>query len=328
MEKEKIVPIISMEGYNDNDEVFCVKVQTLSSYILDFTSKFEKSSSYIKEEMEQQVYQNYSQTAASFLKGMLEDSATQFVSYSVSNGLYGRLFAYEGTKISSIGDINTANGKSNKPYSIDDVKALETSTESTVYLHAIIKSFSPKEVNGFTKYDMEIYSGEENDNYTIKVSDIELGSGVDESSIEEGAAIVIQSGIEVNETTKEKTIKPLSVNGKTLNCVITSFGEPTTLKDSALSIDDALDKISSYAYGELSDDYYYVYGEVTSIENNNSAYTIRLKTNTDDTNKYFEIYNATYDTINVDTNQTINVGDTIVARGRLNANMSYVQYSK
>jgi hypothetical protein len=175
---------------------------------------------------------------------------------------------------------------------------------------------------------MEIYSGEENDNYTIKVSDIELGSGVDESSIEEGAAIVIQSGIEVNETTKEKTIKPLSVNGKTLNCVITSFGEPTTLKDSALSIDDALDKISSYAYGELSDDYYYVYGEVTSIENNNSAYTIRLKTNTDDTNKYFEIYNATYDTINVDTNQTINVGDTIVARGRLNANMSYVQYSK
>lgn len=90
------IPLISMEGYNDKNEQFKVEYYGQQKDVLDFINKL-KSSGNAYEELENDIYQNYTLTTADLLYTIITDSSNTFVSYSILDGYYGRMETPKGT---------------------------------------------------------------------------------------------------------------------------------------------------------------------------------------------------------------------------------------
>ena len=98
-------PVISLEGYNDKDEIFLVKIVGTDDYILDLKNKIGSSESAAYISLEYDIYQNYSMTLSELLNVIMDDRSTEFESYAVGADLYTRIQSDAGATIYEIGEI-------------------------------------------------------------------------------------------------------------------------------------------------------------------------------------------------------------------------------
>lgn len=321
-------PVVSLEGYNNDNKLFMVKVKAGQGAILDLTNKLSSAGSSITTALKYDVYQNYTMTTSNLLLDVINGNEekqwtpAEFMGYYVAEQTYGSIFADEGTKIVSIGDVNEPNGKINRPYSVAQVYEIEKSTIGDVYIYGDIVTLSPiKEGEKIVAYDIDL----EEHMKRISLKNISLGTGVNNPIA--GETIMIKAKVNV-ESKGNFTIQPN---------VVTSIGIPTELKDIVKTVNEVEEivedlGISHTTYGNITDNYYNVTGKIASIEeqiddNKKVTYNIRLETPGADEAHYIEVINATFDKTNVDVN-TINVGDVITVYGKITTRMNYVLITK
>ena len=149
--RPKYKAVISLEGeVNKNkDNLFTCTVVSSNDYILDLQNKVGSNVAAPYVALDYDIYQNYSMTLSDLLNTILADESTEIQSYSVSDGLYSRLFADAGCIISAIdGELEN---KNNLPV-YDVAEAIEKSEElrygekgeEEVFVEGIIKSIESR----------------------------------------------------------------------------------------------------------------------------------------------------------------------------------------
>ncbi len=99
-------PVVSLEGINNKEENFLVKIIGDNDYILDLQNKIGSSEAAPYIALEYNIYQNYSMTLGNLLNEILEDRDAEFLSYETGDGLFARVQSDAGATICEIGEIS------------------------------------------------------------------------------------------------------------------------------------------------------------------------------------------------------------------------------
>ena len=169
-------PVISLEGINNKDEYFLVKVIGDNDYILDLQNKIGSNETAPYIALEYDVYQNYSMTLAKLLNEIVDDRDAEFSSYEVGNGLYSRVQSDAGATICEIGDIK-GNYEDTKIYNLNEVQEAVKEykygerTEDEVYVQGVISSVETtyEESSKTTYYTIKLVTDGADDLHRVEV---------------------------------------------------------------------------------------------------------------------------------------------------------------
>lgn len=316
--------VVSLEGYDDKGDNFKCEFEVSNDHILDLNNKIVNNNLSAYEALRYNIYQNYSMTSPKLFSDILSDPTTKFLGFYLGDGTYGQVFADTGTRIVSIGDPNVPNGKSNRPYSVDDVLKLTSSISKEVYLYGQISEIvSEDKSEGYSKYSVWMTSNDGDNSKALLVEDLVLGTGF--VSVELNKPLVITSPVIVDGG-NVKLGQSESMNPK-----ISAYydAEKTEVKNQVIDVAKAVEISSSLDYGETTDDDYYVIGIIKSYRElfdttgKLTGYDIKLVTEGAKEGYEYEVSNASLDLSNIDAKTEIHEGDTIVVRGKLTSEMKY-----
>ncbi len=316
--------VVSLEGYDDKGDNFKCEFEVSNDHILDLNNKIVNNNLSAYEALRYNIYQNYSMTSPKLFSDILSDPTTKFLGFYSGDGTYGQVFADTGTRIVSIGDPNVPNGKSNRPYSVDDVLKLTSSISKEVYLYGQISEIvSEDKSEGYSKYSVWMTSNDGDNSKALLVEDLVLGTGF--VSVELNKPLVITSPVIVD----GGNVK-LGQSGS-MNPKISAYydAEKTEVKNQVIDVAKAVEISSSLDYGETTDDDYYVIGTIKSYRElfdttgKLTGYDIKLVTEGAKEGYEYEVSNASLDLSNIDAKTEIHEGDTIVVRGKLTSEMKY-----
>lgn len=206
--RPKYKALISLEGKVNGSEEELFKCQVISSndYILDLQNKIGTAESAAYIALDYDVYQNYSMTLANLLNTILEDSSTEFSSYSVSDGLYTRLYAYAGCTINAI---NTEVANPNGLDLLTVEEAIEASgelkygerEEREVFVRGVIKSITSRKDDS-TKtiyYTIKLVTENADELHEFEVTSAKLlDKTLKEEDLVVGATVVCKGSLSTN----------------------------------------------------------------------------------------------------------------------------------
>lgn len=198
-------PVISLEGYNDKDELFLVKIVGTDDYILDLKNKIGSSEAAAYISLEYDVYQNYSMTLSELLNEIMKDRDTEFESYAVGSDLYTRVQSDAGATIFEIGDIKG---------DYDDIKIYSTSeaveetkefkygekSEEEVYLQGTIVSVESTydESTKITSYNIRLVTEGVDELHLVEVYSAKLFGSLNGADLVPGAKVLVKGYLSTN----------------------------------------------------------------------------------------------------------------------------------
>lgn len=316
--------IISLEGYNDSNKLFQCKIQADTNYILDLQNKIGSFSGIANDELQLNLFENYSITTPNLISRIIDDENTTFVSYAISDGMYGALVGDSGTRIVGFGDPSTPNGKKNNPYSVSEVLALTEAPKKEIYCFGRLTEAVKNADDG--RYDLWLSDGQ--NQKALKCEKVSIGSKIDNIENEIGKYITFKTGLEITEDGR-KVLKEIEDEfGEMISSSAenSSGVEPTLLGSVAISASEATNRVNDYKYGQIGSEEVYVTGVVTDVkkteEDKKVYYTFKLITEGKDKSHYFEVKRALIDA-NVVDQKEIKAGDTITVTGKLTAEMCF-----
>ena len=199
-------PVISLEGYNNNEEYFLCKVIGDNDYILDLQNKIGSSESAAYITLEYDIYQNYSMTLAELLNDIISDRNSEFESYAKGDGLYARIQSDGGATIYEIGEV-TGDYDGAKIYTPEEVKAEVSEfqygerTEEEVLVKGTIESIETtyEESTKITYYTIKLVTQGVDEAHRVEVYSAKmLNQKLDPTKLVPGAEVLVKGYLSTN----------------------------------------------------------------------------------------------------------------------------------
>lgn len=198
-------PVISLEGYNDREEIFLVKIVGTNDYILDLKNKIGSSEAAAYISLEYDVYQNYSMTLSELLNEIMKDRDTEFESYAVGSDLYTRVQSDAGATIYEIGDIK-GDYDDTKIYTPEEaVEATKEfqygeKSEDEVLLQGTIVSVESTydESTKITSYNIRLVTEGVDELHLVEVYSAKLFGSLNGADLVPGAKVLVKGYLSTN----------------------------------------------------------------------------------------------------------------------------------
>lgn len=198
-------PVISLEGYNDKDELFLVKIVGTDDYILDLKNKIGSSEATAYISLEYDIYQNYSMTLSETLNKIMKDKDTEFESYAVGSGLYTRVQSDAGATIYEIGDIKGDYDDTkiyNTSEAVEETKEFKygEKSEEEVYLQGTIVSVESTydESTKITSYNIRLVTEGVDELHLVEVYSAKVFGAINAADLVPGAKVLVKGYLSTN----------------------------------------------------------------------------------------------------------------------------------
>ena len=199
-------PVISLEGFNNNEEYFLCKIVGDNDFILDLQNKIGSSESAAYITLDYDIYQNYSMTLAGLLNDIIADKDTEFESYAKGDGLYARVQSDGGATICEIGQIE-GDYDDTKIYTPEEVKAEVAEfqygerTEDEVLVKGVIESVETtyEESTKITYYTLKLVTQGVDEAHRVEVYSAKMvDQKLDPTKLVPGAEVLVKGYLSTN----------------------------------------------------------------------------------------------------------------------------------
>lgn len=204
-------PLISLEGFTEDEKYFKCDVLGDDDYILDLQQKIGSSVTLAHIALEYDIYQNYSMTLSELLNTIVNDRDSTFESFSFGDGLYGRLQSDAGVSIYGVDDTDRDYADA-KIYTVEEaieaVKDFEYGerSEEEVFLRGTIEDVvsSYDESAKTTYYTFKLVTNGKDDAHRFEIFSAKtLDDKVDASKLVVGATVTCKGYLSTNMAYKE-----------------------------------------------------------------------------------------------------------------------------